>query len=154
MTKWNEIQAQAKKLIDEGMHALKSGFTEAEFLAGTTASAAKLHMDAGRRRFEMYRVLHDLGAVLYNAIASRPDATGIELTPAMRSLIDNAHKLDEILAEDEHRLGRFSVVRKADAASPKPARKKPGAQRNVPLPQRKKRVSESRTTARHVRRGR
>lgn len=118
MTKWNDIQAQAKRIIDEGMHALKSGLSEAEFLAGTTASAAKLHMDAGRRRFEMYRTLHDLGAVLYNAALSGAESGSIALTPAMRSLIDNARSIEKMLANDAALLERISVVKKAAPSPP------------------------------------
>lgn len=154
MTKWNEIQEQAKKLIDEGMHALKSGFTEAEFLAETTASAARLHMDAGRRRFEMYRVLHDLGAVLYNAVASDPSSARIELTPAMRALVGNARSLDETLAEDERQLGLFSIVKREGAPARSDTEQRAKPRPRVAGHRRKKRAPGTRTVARRTRRGR
>lgn len=154
MTKWNEIQEQAKKLIDEGMHALKSGFTEAEFLAGATASATKLHMDAGRRRFELYRVLHDLGAVLYSAVASSPHLARIELTPAMKALINNARALGETVAEDERQLGLFSVVKREGAPPTGETQKQSDVPRRAAVRQRKKRAAGTRPTPRRTRRGR
>ena len=111
MARWSDMQDHAKKIIDEGLAAIKSGVNEAGFLAETTASAARLHMDAGRKRFEIYRILHDLGALIYTAIKGDSQAQGVLLTPAMTALLDQARARDESVEYDEDMLKRFSIVR-------------------------------------------
>lgn len=125
MAQWKEMQDRAKKLLDEGLSAIKSSAQEAEFLAESTANAARLHVDAGRKRFEMYRVLHDLGALVYTALKGDPLAQGIPVTPAMAALAGQAANLDESLGYDTDMLQRFSVVRGETGGRPRPSPARP-----------------------------
>ena len=127
MAQWKEMQERAKKLIDEGLSAIKSGAQEAEFLAESTANAARLHMDAGRKRFELYRVLHDLGALVYTALKNDPLAHAVPVSPAMAALAGQAANLDESLGYDADMLRRFSVVRGETGGRPRPAPPRPKA---------------------------
>ena len=120
MARWYDMQEKARKLIDEGMTILKSGVHDAGFLAESTAGAARLHVDASRKRFELYRTLHDLGAEFMDALRACPAGQVVELTPAMADLVKQAVELDGLLKHDEEELERFSVVKGEKGGAPKP----------------------------------
>lgn len=111
MPHWEEMQVKAKVLIEEALKILKSGMTEAEFLAGTTASAARLHMVIKRSRIEKYRLLHELGELVFEK-AGTGQAAGIEPTKRMKDIIDQAKGLDKTIDESEKKLNKFSIVKK------------------------------------------
>ncbi|HPQ81336.1 MAG TPA: hypothetical protein PLZ86_06380 [bacterium] len=125
MAKWNDMQERAKKLIDEGMAMLKIGMHEAGFLAGSTASAARLHVEASRKRFDLYRVLHDLGDEIYASLKADPALQHVELSSSMRSLVEAADDLTSSLEHDERELEGFSVVKRKRGGPPKPAASRP-----------------------------
>ena len=83
MTRLGRMQQRAKKLLDEGMAILKVGVQDAGMLAESTAGAARLHVEVGRKRFELYRVLHDIGAELMSALEISPAGEAVALTPAI-----------------------------------------------------------------------
>lgn len=125
MTRWSEMQKRSRKLIDEGMSILKIGMHEAGFLAESTAGAARLHVEASRKRFELYRVLHDLGDELHSALKEKTAIQQIELTQPMKELVDAADELSRSLEHDEMELERFSVVKHEKGGSPKPVSPRP-----------------------------
>lgn len=110
MADWKSLQKKAKKALDEGVAAVKIGLKEAEFLAEATASATRLHVDANRRRFELYRTLHDLGALFFTALKKHPGATSVDVSEAMRTLAQRARSFETAETRDHKALQRFSVV--------------------------------------------
>lgn len=119
MTRWDKIQERARKLINEGMTLLKSSAHDAELLAETTTSAAKLHMDVGRKRIELYRTLHDLGTAVYEAsIEGQPEAFALPITPVMKDLISKVGDIVRASEEDAKRIKHISVVKGTKSAQP------------------------------------
>lgn len=125
MTRLGRMQQRAKKLLDEGMAILKVGVQDAGMLAESTAGAARLHVEVGRKRFELYRVLHDIGAELMSALEISPAGEAVALTPAMASLIEQAQDLDRSIRHDEEELDRFSVVKGERGGPPSPMKRRP-----------------------------
>lgn len=116
MQNFNEIQDRAKKLIDEGLKILKTGVKDAELIAGSTAAAAGLHMDAGRSRIMMHRIFYELGRAVYKENKNLSYGSGLILSQGILDLIEKARALEETADDDDHKLDAFSVVK---GSSPK-----------------------------------
>ena len=146
MARWDEMHERAKKLISEGMTLIKSGVHDAEFIAETTANAARLHMDAGRKRYELYRMLHDVGAMLLSECSAHPGERRIELPLSLMDAIDSARRLSAAIEEDESKLDNFSIVRgesgrKATQAAGEADATPPCCEIGTPAPKRSRRPS-------------
>ncbi|MBT3181930.1 MAG: hypothetical protein HN337_05405 [Deltaproteobacteria bacterium] len=124
MPHWNEMQVKAKELIEEGLKILKNGVSEAEVIAGKTADAAKLHMQAKKCRIEKYRALHELGDLIFEKYETQNKPQNIELTKHMRELLSQVDKLDDTVASVEKKLSKFTVATKKSAPKKKSATKK------------------------------
>lgn len=121
MAHWDEVHTKAKKMIEEGLVLLRSGAKEAEFIAGTTAVAARLQVQVSKNRYELYRLLHDLGQfTLTEAIKSGSDS--IKISAKMKPLIKRANDIEEASKHAEKELGKFTVVDKKKS-KPKPKAK-------------------------------
>lgn len=114
MPNWDEVQVKAKMLISEGMELLKTGMHEAGFIAGTTANAAKLHANAGKHKIELYRTLHDLGQLLFDAIDESPMSGSINISDKMSELFGKASGLEKLVQKEEESLKKISVVKKKE----------------------------------------
>lgn len=112
MAHWEEIQVKAKILVEEALKVLKSGATEAEFLAGTTANAAKLHIGTKKARLNKYKLLHELGDLVYEKASSSAEMTSMGITQKMKDIIRRVEALDDEIERTEKRLSKFSVVKK------------------------------------------
>ena len=111
MAHWEEVQTKAKKLIEEGLVLLRSGAKEAEFIAGTTAVAARLQVKVSKNRYELYRALHDLGQLtVTEAIKSGSDS--IKTNAKMKSLIKRANDIEEASKRAEKELSKFTIIDK------------------------------------------
>ncbi len=123
MPNWNEVETQAKKLIDEGIRMLKTGANEAEVIAGKTASSAKLHVAMGQNRLENYRTVHDLGEIVFKALKKDATSSAIAVTPKMKELFTKIQKRETVAAEAEDKLKHYTIVRtdapKKSKAAPK-----------------------------------
>ena len=111
MAHWDEVQTKAKKLIEEGLVLLRSGAKEAEFIAGTTAVAARLQVQVSKNRYELYRVLHDLGQLTV-AEATKSSSDSIKVSAKMKALIKRANGIEEASRRAEKELGKFTIVDK------------------------------------------
>lgn len=112
MPNWENMQNNARRLIGDGIEILRAGAHEAAFLAGTTASAAKLHMTIRRNRLEIYRELHDLGGLVFDALSSKPTPGSLPITEEMRALVKRARELGEEARQAEKELDAFTIVKK------------------------------------------
>jgi hypothetical protein len=112
MPQWEEIQVRARKLIDEAFKLLRTGMTDAEYLAEATANAAKLHMAIRRNRLDKYRLLHDLGEEVCDAAGRDPEARQLRLTESMAGKIGRSRALDEEAKRAEDHITQLTVVRK------------------------------------------
>ena len=111
MAHWDEVQAKAKKMIEESLILLRTGAKEAEFIAGTTAVAARLQVKVTKNRYELYRVLHDLGQLtVAEAIKSGSDS--IKTNAKMKALIKRANDIEEASKRAEKELSKFTIVDK------------------------------------------
>ncbi len=108
MPHWEDVQTRAKKLIEEGLMLLRTGANEAEHIANTTASAARLHMTLKRNRYDVYRALHDLGEMVHTA--ARNGGKTVAITPSMATLITRISELEEAAERAEKELSTFTVV--------------------------------------------
>ncbi|HPM40925.1 MAG TPA: hypothetical protein PLY45_00635 [bacterium] len=124
MTRLSQVQERARRLLEDGMAILKVGVKDAGMLAESTAGAARLHVEVGRKRFELYRALHDIGEELMSALGVSPAGESIALTPAMAALIEQALELDRSIKHDEEELDRFSVVKGERGGPPSPMKKR------------------------------
>jgi|GEM_PF-1972701 len=142
MPTWENMQTNARKLMAEGITLLRAGAHEAAFIAGTTASAAKLHMTIRKNRLEIYRELHDLGQLLFEAMSAKPVPGSIPITTEMRGLIQRVRELGEEAERAQKELNKFSVVKKKAHEVSIPiqraprARKQTKARRRPPTPKR------------------
>lgn len=123
MPHWEEMQVKAKVLMEEALKVLKAGMGDAEMIAGKTAAAARLHMQTRRSRIEKYRILHELGDLLYEKYETSSQPGQIELTKHMKDLLGQTRNLDQVIEGCEKKLNKFSITKKA----PPKARKQPGA---------------------------
>ena len=123
MPHWEDMHIRAKKMIEEGLMLLRTGAHDVEFLANTTASAAKLHMTVRKNQLERYRVLHDLGRHVFEA--SKKGGAAIPLTPDIKGLIKRTQDLDSAAQRAEKELEKFTVVNKS-APKKKPSKKNGG----------------------------
>ncbi len=112
MPHWNEMQVKAKELIEEGLKILKSGVNEAEYIAGKTADAAKLHMQAKKCRIEKYRTLHELGDLIFEKYETNSKPQNLELTKHMKGLLTQVNKFDKTIDDAEKKLSKFTIATK------------------------------------------
>jgi len=130
MPHWEEMQVKAKTLIEEALKVLKAGASEAEHLAGTTASAAKLHMTIKRSRIEKYRLLHEVGNAVYEKVGSAGTAgNNVELSKQVKDLIGQVKNLDDEIDRAEKKLSNFSVVSKTKVQKSAVKKKSPPGKR-------------------------
>ncbi len=116
MPQWEEMQARARKLIDEGLKLLRSGVSDAEYLAEATANAAKMHIAVRRNRLEKYRLLHDIGEEISNS--SQLSAGGsIPVTNSIAEKIARVYALDEEANKVEEHISNLSIVKKTGPLS-------------------------------------
>ncbi|MFH0800748.1 MAG: hypothetical protein V2A66_11310 [Pseudomonadota bacterium] len=149
MPNWSEMQARARKLINEGLEIVKTGAHEAGFLAETTASAARLKMDEGKNRLEMYRSLYVLGAEIYEAMKRNPGATTLAITERIEHLYAQTKRFDDTARDDGRELDLFTVVKKAAPPSPSAGAGKAGKrQKRTAKKSSKKNVKSVRKSAR------
>jgi hypothetical protein len=118
MVQWEEIQAKAKKLIDEGFRLLRMGIGDAEYLAEATANAAKLHMAVRRNRLDKYRLLHEVGEEVCNTLMENPTAREIQVTQSITDKIARAHSLDEEAKRAEERIANLTVIKQPESPNP------------------------------------
>ncbi|MFA4875269.1 MAG: hypothetical protein WC956_06445 [bacterium] len=112
MPQWDEIQARARKLIDEGLKLLRAGMSDAEYLAEATATAAKLHVALRRNRLDKYRLLHEIGKEVCAAVEADPALRQISITESISDEIARSRALDEEMKRAEAHISGLSVVRK------------------------------------------
>ena len=123
MPKFEDMQVKAKALIEEALTLLKSGMNEAEFIAGKTATAARLHMKSKQSRIEKYRLLHELGELFHAALlAGEP----VQTSKRMKDISQQIAKLDEFIANTAKKISSLTVTTKTAAVRKQP-KKKPGA---------------------------
>ncbi len=125
MPKFEDMQVKAKALIEEALTLLKSGMSEAEFIAGKTAAAARLHMKSKQSRIEKYRLLHELGELFHAAIL---DGEPVQTNKRMKEISQQVAKLDEFLANTAKKISSLTVTTKTAAATKKISKKKPGSE--------------------------
>ena len=119
MPKWDEIQKHASRIISEGVKLLKSGMSEAEYIAEATAESAKLHVTVRRNRFDMYKALHDLGQKVFDAASKGPSAHDFKLTDAMTKLISKVNALEGEAKKAEAKISKLSITKKGVQKSKK-----------------------------------
>jgi len=118
MPRWDEIQVRAKKLIDEGMKLLRSGMTEASYLADATAKAANLHVSLRQNRFARYKAVHEIGKLVCDEIECDPQKAEVRLTGNIRKMMAEVVALDEEAKGFEAEIEKLTVIKKE---SSKPA---------------------------------
>ena len=114
MPKWDEVQKHANKIIAEGVKLLKSGMSEAEYIAEATAASARLHVTVRKSRFDMYKVLHDLGQRVH-AAAAKSAGGEVRLTEPMQKLIKRVNSLERDAKAAEARISKLSITKKGSA---------------------------------------
>lgn len=109
MSNWETMQSKVKVLIDDAFKLIKSGASEAEYLAGATASAAKLHMTLRKNQIEKYKLLHELGEIAFEQMGS-----GKEFKPTKRigEIVEAVSKMESENAAVDKELAKISVVKK------------------------------------------
>jgi hypothetical protein len=112
MSTWEEIQAHAKRMIEEGMRILRSGMSDASFLAESTAEAAKLHVTLRRNRLDRYKAMHELGELVCEDIGHNDAITQITLSDEMRKKIKAVRDFDEEAQKFEEAISKLTVIRK------------------------------------------
>jgi len=119
MPKWEDVQKRANKLISEGMKLLKSGMSEAEYIAEAAAESTRLHVVVRRSRFDRYKALHDLGQKAYDASVKAAPARQIELTDSMTKLISRVKALEAESRAAQEKIGGLSITKKEAPKPPK-----------------------------------
>ena len=114
MPKWDEIHKHANKIIAEGVKLLKSGMSEAEYIAEATAASARLHVTVRKSRFDMYKALHDLGQRVHDA-AAKSAGGEVRLTEPMQKLIKRVNSLERDAKAAEARISKLSITKKGSA---------------------------------------
>ncbi|PIR24912.1 MAG: hypothetical protein COX62_04880 [Deltaproteobacteria bacterium CG_4_10_14_0_2_um_filter_43_8] len=61
----NQNLEKAKRIVEEGIELLKTGFQTAETVAGKTVEITKLHYNQRKDQLDLYRTFHDLGMAVY-----------------------------------------------------------------------------------------
>ena len=123
MPAWEEIQINAKKLIDEGMKMLRSGMHEASFLADITAKSANLHVSLRRNHSERYKTVHEIGKLVCDAAIKDPSRGEIKLTDDVRKKMKKVVDLDQEAADFEKEIAKLTVTSKTKPAKKKAAKK-------------------------------
>ena len=124
MPKWDEIQKHANKIIAEGVKLLKSGMSEAEYIAEATAASARLHVTVRKDRFDTYKAMHDLGQKVH-AAAAKSAGGEVKLTDPMLKLIKRVNSLERDAKAAEAKIAKLTVTKKG-GAKPKRARRSSG----------------------------
>ncbi|HPW46035.1 MAG TPA: hypothetical protein PKU96_06690 [bacterium] len=124
MPKFEDMQVKAKTLIEEALALLKSGMSDAEFIAGKTATAAKLHIKSKQGRIEKYRLLHELGELFHAAIL---DGKPVQISKRMKEISQQVAKLDKLLASTTKKISSLTVTTKTAVTTKKTTKKKTGS---------------------------
>lgn len=124
MPSWDEIQVHAKKMIEEGMRILRSGMTEASFLAESTAEAARLHVSLRRNRLDRYKALHELGRMVCDKVKKSTASSQLTLTDEMKKKIKDVGSLDDEAQKFEAEISKLTIIRKEAEEGPKPSQAK------------------------------
>ncbi|HQG13519.1 MAG TPA: hypothetical protein PLT05_04055 [bacterium] len=124
MPKFEDMQVKAKTLIEEALALLKSGMSDAEFIAGKTAAAAKLHIKSKQGRIEKYRLLHELGELFHAAIL---DGKPVQISKRMKEISQQVAKLDKLLASTTKKISSLTVTTKTAVTTKKTTKKKTGS---------------------------
>ncbi len=114
MPKWDEIQKHANRIIAEGVKLLKSGMSEAEYIAEATAASARLHVTVRKSRFDMYKALHDLGQKVHDA-AAKSAGGEVKLTEPMLKLMKRVDSLERDAKAAEARISKLSITKRGSA---------------------------------------
>ncbi|MFH1829425.1 MAG: hypothetical protein ABH871_01440 [Pseudomonadota bacterium] len=112
MPSWEEVQIHAKKMIEEGMRILRSGMSEASFLAESTAEAAKLHVSLRHNRLDRYKALHELGRMVCDKAEAGAAASQLTLTEEMKKKIKQVSGLDDEAQKFEAEIAKLTIIRK------------------------------------------
>lgn len=112
MASWEEIQAHAKKLIEEGMKLLRSGMTEASYLADATAKAANLEVTYRRNRLERYQAVHEIGNFVCQEVEFDHTKDSVTLTDHIKQTMEKVIALDEEAGRFEAEISKLTVIRK------------------------------------------
>jgi len=114
MPKWDEIHKHANKIIAEGVKLLKSGMSEAEYIAEATAASTRLHVTVRRSRFDMYKAMHDLGQKVYD-VAAKSAGNEVKLTEPMLKLMKRVDSLERDAKTAETRISKLSITKRGSA---------------------------------------
>jgi|GEM_PF-309053 len=123
MAQWDNIQKGAKKIIDEGLKLLRSGMSEAEYIAEATAESTRLHIISRRNRFDMYKAVHDLGYKVYEAALKNPSAKEVALSDGMKRTIANIGKMEAEAKKAEASISKLTVTNKGKTKPRKKSKK-------------------------------
>lgn len=112
MPTWEEIQVHARKFIDEGMKMLRSGMSEASYLADATAKAANIHVSLRRNRYERYRQVHEIGKFVCDEAHCDPQTVDIKLTDDIKKKMVLVRALDDEAHAFEKNISKLTVIKK------------------------------------------
>lgn len=119
MPNWEEIQKHAKKMIDEGMNMLRSGMTEASYLADATAKAANLHVALRRNQLERYKAVHEIGKFVCEEVEYDHTKEQVRLTDHIKKKMEQVIALDDEARQFEAEISKLTVIRKGGEKKPK-----------------------------------
>lgn len=120
MPQWNEIQTHAKKIIDEGIKLLRTGMTEAEYIAEATAESAKLHIASRKDRLNIYKLLHELGHKVYHSASKDPSMRELKLTDAMLKIMQKVEKLERNIKSCEAKIAKLTITKRSSDIQKRP----------------------------------
>ena len=117
MAKQSDIHIKTKRLVEDGLEVLKSGWHGAEVVAGKTYQASKLHLGNGKAHIDLYRALHDLGMAAHYEIKQ---AQGESFIPSANLIKLNAKvkELEKAINKTEQKLSKLSIVEREKKSSP------------------------------------
>jgi len=119
MSSWEEIQVHAKKMIEEGMRIMRSGMSEASFIAESTAEATKLHVSLRRNRLDRYKALHELGRMVCDEVDVDKPTDQFTLTNNMKKKIKEVSYLDKEACDFEAEIAKLTIINKQTAKESK-----------------------------------
>jgi hypothetical protein len=115
MPSWEEIQGHAKRMIDEGLRILRTGMTEASYLADVTAKAANLEVTLRRNRLERYKAVHEIGKFVCEEVEFDHTKDSVRLTSHIKKKMEQVIALDEEAKQFEAQIAQLTIIRKDEA---------------------------------------
>jgi len=110
MANWDNMQLRAKVLLEEALGILKTSAVEAEFLAGKTASVAKLHVEHKKLTLEKHKKIYDLGKLIYeDERILKPD---IAVSAKVKNVVKSITRIDNKLKKIEKQISSVSITKK------------------------------------------